>query len=156
MLTYWTPVRGVLFGLVTVPKTTIWQCLFADITCETSMAWVLSPTPFLAWYGLNKVFINQAEGTVNKVWYWYIPHGCCHALLNMCFTSSILNCQYIFLLSEYFLWRKCALSITMFKQCTKNFFDHLTLYTENCSTVKTDLSNQHQICTCCTKNLVEV
>ena len=56
-----------------------------------------------------------------------IPHGCCHALLCMCFTSSILNCQCIILLSEYFLWRICALSITMFKQCTKNFFDHLTL-----------------------------
>ena len=35
------------------------------------MVWVLSPTPFLAWYGLNKVFINQVEGTVYGVWYWY-------------------------------------------------------------------------------------
>ena len=25
-----------------------------------------------------------------------IPLGCCHALLNMCFTSSILSCQCIF------------------------------------------------------------
>ena len=56
-----------------------------------------------------------------------IPCGCCCALLNMCFTSCILTCQCIILLSEYFLWRICALSITMFKQCTKNFFDHLTL-----------------------------
>ena len=85
-----------------------------------------------------------------------IPHGCCHALLNMCFTSCILNCQCIVLLSKYFLWRICALSITMFKQCTKNFFYHLTLYAENCSTVKTDLSDQHRTCTCCTKRLVEV
>ena len=85
-----------------------------------------------------------------------IPHGCCHALLNMCFTSCILNCQCVVLPSEYFLWRICALSITMFKQCTKNFFDHLTLLCRKCSTVKTDLSDQHQTCTHCTKRLVEV
>ena len=56
-----------------------------------------------------------------------IPCGCCCALLNMCFTSCILNCQCVVLPSKYFLWRICPLSITMFKQCTKNFFDHLTL-----------------------------
>ena len=56
MLTYWTPVRGVLFGFVTVPKTSIGQCLFADITYETSTAWVLSPISFLAWYGFNSVY----------------------------------------------------------------------------------------------------
>ena len=71
MLTYWTPIRSLLLEFVTVPKTSIWQCLFADITYKTSMAWVLSPTPFLAWYWLNKVIINQVEGTVNRVWHWY-------------------------------------------------------------------------------------
>ena len=96
------------------------------LTLHTKQAWLgcflLAPS----WPGMGsiKCLSTRWRGESGT---GVIPCGCCHALLNMCFTSCILNCQCIVLLSEYFLWRICALSITMFKQCTKNFFDHLTL-----------------------------
>ena len=127
-----------------------------DIKYKTSTAWVLSPIPFSAWYGLNKVLISQVEGTVHRVWYWYNSPW-----LLSCITQHVLYQFYPdlpmhFLLSEYFLWRMCALSITMFKQCTKNFFDQLILLCRNLWYCKTDLSNQHLTCTYCTKRLVEI
>ena len=82
-----------------------------------------------SWPGLGSIKClstrqrGQSTGPGTRI----IPHSCCHPILNMYFTSSILNCQYISLLSEYFLWRMGAMSITIFKQCTKNFFDYLTL-----------------------------
>ena len=116
-----------IFGFVTVPKPASDNALYADITYETSMTWVLSPTPSWPGMGSIKCLSTRWRGQSTGSGTGMIPCGCCHALLNMCFTSSILNCQCIFLMSEYFLWGICALSITMFKQCTKNFFDHLTL-----------------------------
>ena len=113
MLTYWTPVTGVLFGFVTVPKTSMWQCLFADITYETSTAWVLLLPPSWPGMGSIKCLSTRQRGQSTGPGTGTIPCGCCHALLNMYFTSSILNCQCIFLLAEYFLWRMCALSITI-------------------------------------------
>ena len=157
MLTYWTPVRGVLFGFVAVPKTSIWQCLFADIIYETSMAWVLSPTPFLAWYGFNKVFINQAEG-------WVHPQGLVLVQFPMAVVMHYSTCALLFL-----SWTAnalfCCLNISCGEcvhwvyPCSSNAQRiYLTIwhfYTENYSTVKTDLSNQHLTCTYCTKRLVE-
>ena len=96
-----------------------------------------------SWPGMGtmKCLLTRQRGETTGSGTSTIPCGCCHALLNMCFTSCILNCQCVVLPSEYFLWRICALSMTMFKHC---------------STVKTDLSDQHWTCTCCTKRLVEV
>ena len=128
MLTYWTPVRGVLFGFVTVPKTSILDnsSLLTLHMKQAQLGCFLLPP---SWPGMGSIKClstrqsRQSTGSDTGT----IPHGSCHALLNMCFTSSILNCECVFLLSEYFLWRMCALSITILKQCTKNFFDHLTL-----------------------------
>ena len=72
---------------------------------QNKCAQVLSPTHFLAWYGLNKVFINQAEGTVNRVWHIQFPmaivvHYSTCALLVLSWTANAFFAVWIFLVEN--------------------------------------------------------